>query len=535
MPFSSHFVGRTAELDALDAALAALERGTPRAVEVVGPPGIGKSRLLAELGARADARGHVVLSGSGAELEQDLPYWVFVDALDEYVDGLDPRRLERLDAGSSVGARAGASRARGLGRCARAASCTSATGRTGRRGSCSSSWPSPKPLVLAARRLPLGRSGVDRPAQRAASPSAGRGRADRDRRPARASCRPRLATALDRAHRAGLLARVELPPLTREETRELVGDARRALLRGDRRQPVLPRAAGPSSRGHARRRQPAARCRLAGRAGAADGGRGADRGAVAAPAAPLAACSTAPRWRAIRSRSTSPRQPPDLAETRGAGRARRARAARARPRDRHAAPVPLPAPDRAPRRLRGHPGRLARRCARARRGGAGRSEAPRRLHAHTTSSARLATAMPAAVAVLREAGEEARSQAPATSARWLAAALRVLPDGAPPQRARRAAAADGAGAGRHRSVRRAATRRCRRSSRSSRPTQVAQRVEVSAWCARVEHLLGLHEQAHDRLIASARRAWRTRSRRRRLSLLIELAHGRLCTAWTTSR
>src|SRR5581483_8000304 len=98
MPFSSQFVGRTAELDALDAALSALERGTPRAIEVVGPAGIGKSRLLAELGMRGPALGHVVLSGSGAELEQDLPYWVFVDALDEYVDGLDPRRLERLDA-----------------------------------------------------------------------------------------------------------------------------------------------------------------------------------------------------------------------------------------------------------------------------------------------------------------------------------------------------------------------------------------------------------------------------------------------------
>jgi predicted ATPase len=98
MSSSSRFVGRTAELDALGAALTALEGGTPRAVEVVGPAGIGKSRLLAELGARADARGHVVLSGSGAELEQDLPYWVFVDALDDYVAALDPRRLDRLDA-----------------------------------------------------------------------------------------------------------------------------------------------------------------------------------------------------------------------------------------------------------------------------------------------------------------------------------------------------------------------------------------------------------------------------------------------------
>ena len=90
-------VGRTQELAALDEALAALERGTPRAVEVIGPAGIGKSRLFAELAARADARGHLVLEGSAAELEQDLPFWIFVDALDRYVKGLDPRRLERLD------------------------------------------------------------------------------------------------------------------------------------------------------------------------------------------------------------------------------------------------------------------------------------------------------------------------------------------------------------------------------------------------------------------------------------------------------
>ena len=34
----------------------------------------------------------------------------------------------------------------------------------------------------------------------------------------------RLATALERAHRAGHLARIELPPLTENETRELVGE-----------------------------------------------------------------------------------------------------------------------------------------------------------------------------------------------------------------------------------------------------------------------------------------------------------------------
>ena len=81
----------------MEAALSALQQGRPVALELSGEPGIGKSRLLAELAARADAAGHLVLSGAGSELEQDLPFWVFVDALDEYVQALEPRRLERLD------------------------------------------------------------------------------------------------------------------------------------------------------------------------------------------------------------------------------------------------------------------------------------------------------------------------------------------------------------------------------------------------------------------------------------------------------
>ena len=40
-----------------------------------------------------------MLSGSGSDLERDLPFWVFVDALDEYVRGLEPHRVEALEAG----------------------------------------------------------------------------------------------------------------------------------------------------------------------------------------------------------------------------------------------------------------------------------------------------------------------------------------------------------------------------------------------------------------------------------------------------
>ena len=38
-----------------------------------------------------------MLSGSASELERDLPFWVFVDALDDYIRGLDPRLLDLLD------------------------------------------------------------------------------------------------------------------------------------------------------------------------------------------------------------------------------------------------------------------------------------------------------------------------------------------------------------------------------------------------------------------------------------------------------
>ena len=94
---SEHLVGRAEELGAFNQLLAGLDSGEGAAVALVGEPGIGKTRLLAELAARSDARGHLVLSGSASELERDLPFWVFVDALEEYIQALDPRVLASLD------------------------------------------------------------------------------------------------------------------------------------------------------------------------------------------------------------------------------------------------------------------------------------------------------------------------------------------------------------------------------------------------------------------------------------------------------
>ena len=89
-------VGRTEELQAIEHALVELGRGESVALEVRGELGIGKTRLLAELAARADGLGYLVLSGSASELEADLPFWVLVDALDDYVAALEPHRRDAM-------------------------------------------------------------------------------------------------------------------------------------------------------------------------------------------------------------------------------------------------------------------------------------------------------------------------------------------------------------------------------------------------------------------------------------------------------
>jgi ATP/maltotriose-dependent transcriptional regulator MalT len=90
-------VGRADELAALEGTLDELEAGSPGAVALLGEAGIGKTRLLRELSVRAEQRQYLVLSGSASELERDLPFSAFVDALDEYVEGLDGGYLSALD------------------------------------------------------------------------------------------------------------------------------------------------------------------------------------------------------------------------------------------------------------------------------------------------------------------------------------------------------------------------------------------------------------------------------------------------------
>ena len=96
---SAETVGRESELERLDAALAALGEGVGACVSVEGEPGIGKTRLLAELQSRGEEHGHLALSGTAAEFEQDVPFGVWVNALDGHVaelEDLDPELLGEL-------------------------------------------------------------------------------------------------------------------------------------------------------------------------------------------------------------------------------------------------------------------------------------------------------------------------------------------------------------------------------------------------------------------------------------------------------
>jgi DNA-binding CsgD family transcriptional regulator/tetratricopeptide (TPR) repeat protein len=491
-------IGRAETCGVFDDALTELERGGSAALALAGEPGVGKTRLLEELGARADARGQLVLSGSASELERDLPFWVFVDALDEYVQGLQPRRLEALEddvrtelthvfpslSGSQAarGAALQHERYRSHRAVRELLERLTATG----------------PLVLVLDDFHWADSAsVELLGGLLRRPPAAAVLVALAFRPRQAP--ERLVAALERAHRAGTLARLEVRALTRDQARELLGervddDAAASLYEESGGNPFYLEQLSRSL----------ALERTAGAAEVLPTELDVPPAVAAALAEELALLSDGARLVLEGAAVAGDPFEPELAAA--AAAVPEASALEALD---ELLKLDLVHETEVPRRFRfRHP--LVRRAVYESTAGGWRlgahersaetltargASAPERAH-HVERSARQGDA--AAVATLREAGEAAALRAPASAAAWFGHALRLLPATAPAEvrvelllaRAR-ALVATGQFADGHAAL--------LESIELLPPESVALRVRLTTACAGVEHLLGRHEQAHARL------------------------------------
>ncbi|HET7857194.1 MAG TPA: AAA family ATPase [Gaiellaceae bacterium] len=497
-------MGRAAELELLEQLLEELERSPQAAIELVGEPGIGKTRLLSELASRAGLRGHLVLLGSASELERELPFSVFVDALDEYVESLDPDQLSTLDddvqaelahvlpslsalaAGRAVAPQHERYRSH---RAVRALLEQLAHRR---------------PLVLVLDDFHWADSAsVELLAALLRRPPAAAVLTAVALRPRQTP--ERLAATLERAHRAAVVNRVELGDLTPDEARDFLGDrvdaAGAALLYQEcggnpfyleQLTRSLERAGGatpaPEISLTGLEVPPAVAASLSEElALLSDGGRRVLEGAAVAgdPFEPELAAAAAATSDAAAMDAVDELLQVDLIRTTDVPR---------RFRFRH------PLVRRAVYEATASGWRLGahERCAEALavRG----ATAPARAH-HVERSARHGDA--AAVALLREAGESTARLAPLSAARWFGAALRLLPAPAPGQDRvelllARAAAFSAAGhfTASHETLLEAVAIVPRHSS--------ALCTTVATTCAAVERQLGRYEQAHGRLVSALR-------------------------------
>jgi hypothetical protein len=492
-------VGRTDELALLERALDELDRGSPGAVALRGEPGIGKTRLLRELMIRGEQRKYLVLSGSASELERDLPFSAFVDALDEYVESLDSDTFSALDDGvqtelaqvfPSLSSLAD-SRKVAL-QHERYRSHRAVRGLLERIADSA-------PLVLVLDDFHWADAASDELLGALL------------RRPPGAAVliaialRPRplserLATTLATAHRAGALNLIELETLTADESRELLGgkvgaaDAGMLYEQSGGNPFYLEQLAWSFERAHAAEARGTAEISLA----------GVPSVVVASLGEELSLLSNEERLLLEGAAVAGDPFEPDLA----AAAAATSEAAAIDLLD-ELLQVGLIRTTEVPRRFRfRHP--LVRRAVYETTAGAWRLGAHERCAEsladrgasptvrahHVERSAREGDL--AAVAVLREAGEAAALLAPASAARWLGGALRLLPESAPSEE-RVALLLAQAGS-------LAATGRFAESHAALLDcVEIVQRdadgwrVRVATACAAVEHLLGLQSEAHRHL------------------------------------
>jgi len=497
-------VGRTEELALLEGALAETSAGAASMVEVAGDPGLGKSRLLTEIGRRAEERGCLVLLGRASELESDLPYGIFVDALDEYLLTLERGWLTELDRDSDGElARMFASVPRGD---------------TG-----SSTVLDERYRAHRAVRTLLGALAAERPLALLlddlhwADPASVDLVAALLRRPPSASvlvvlalrarqASPRLATALDHSFRTGQLTRVELRPLREADVDALlgpgVGRARaRAVYAESGGNPFyleqLVRATGQSRQSVA----PGVDEPLL-----VDGAE-LPRGVAVALGEELAGVSAAARRLLDAASVVGDPFELELAATTGD---------LAEPDALDALDDLLTAallhPTDAPRRFRfRHP--IVRRAVYDATGRGWRLDAHRRVAEalavrgasaaarahHVAQSARFGDRE--AIALLREAADSSAQRAPASAARWYRIALDLLPVGDDHQEERidllEGLAGVLAGVGRF-----AESHAVLEELLALVPPAAPRRARVIVACAAVEHHLGRHEEAHRRLVTA---------------------------------
>jgi DNA-binding CsgD family transcriptional regulator len=498
---ADHLVGRRPELVLLDAALDEVDGRRAQAIEIVGAAGIGKTRLLAELAARADSRGHIVLDGAGADLERDLPFWVFVDALDEYLAGVEPRRLTNLDEEVRV-------------ELAHVFPSLSDLGRGGSPGVLHERYrtnravrellerlAATKPLVLILDDFHWADpASVDLAASLLHRPPAAGVLIVLASRPNHVS---RLHSATGHALRAGQLTRIELAPLTRDEAAAMLGlealDAGAALLYEESGgNPFYLEQLARASTG-------AARVALGSQSSVAE---------LRVPAMVVVALSEElallsvetlrvlqgasvagdpfePELAAAASAVDEPEAMGAVDELLSADLIRLTNVPRRfgfrHPIVRRAVYEASPAAWRI-----GAHERVARALADRGAGALARAQ-------HIDASAKVGDA--AALETLTEAGRQSAQRAPATAARWFSGALRLLPEAAPAgQRVEllSALAPSLAATGHFAEAHEALVESLRLVDTGA----TAQRVQLVAACARVEHLLGRHEQAHQRLAAA---------------------------------
>jgi ATP/maltotriose-dependent transcriptional regulator MalT len=98
-------VGRDAELARLEHLVGRLSAGDSaadlmRILEIVGEPGMGKTRLLTELSTRLYGQRPLVLGGQATEFERGVPFGPFVDSLDDHLAGMEPAQIELMGSDS---------------------------------------------------------------------------------------------------------------------------------------------------------------------------------------------------------------------------------------------------------------------------------------------------------------------------------------------------------------------------------------------------------------------------------------------------